>query len=310
MSALRWPFGVLLVLAVGLASCTDDDARSTDRVDTGSGAGSDTTTTDAGDVGGGSYELPFGLRAVDGLTAIGRPAVSPSVDPTAPGSVELTAAFRVDADDPAGAFDAFVGQLGQSDELRFGDVSVDSSDGDRTDPWLSAGGEGRDYLDLQLWTTEDRPILLVTVIQRPGDGDAEATTAGGPVDAGDPPASSLAWDERADGDVLFDEQGTDIHVPVGGRALAPTVPVFCGTGGSFSVLSADDGRAAVDALVAEAQASSSDGQTDGPDERDAGGVKVVTADFYIPAGGWSFDVVSVQGPDDGSATLYVSSCAD
>ena len=302
MRALRWSLGVALVLAAGLASCADDEGGSDDRVDTRSGAE---------DVGGDAYELPFGLQQVDGLTALGRPAVSPSADPTAAGSVTLTAAFRVDADDPAEAFDAFVGQLAQSDELRLGELSVRRSDGGRSDPWLSAEGvDGRDHLDLQLWTTEDRPVLLVTVIRRTGDDEGAVTSAAAPVDAGDPPDSSLTWDERTGGDALFDEQGTAIHLPEGTRALAPTVPVFCGTGGSFSVLAADDGRAAVDALVAEAEASSTDEETDGPDERDADGLTVITADFVIPAGGWGFDVVSVRGPDDEAATLYVSSCAD
>jgi hypothetical protein len=148
----------------------------------------------------------------------------------------------------------------------------------------------------------------VTVLQREGEG--EATTAAGGADAGDPPVSSLAWEERTDGDPLFEEQGTVIHVPEGSRVLTPTVPVFCGTGGSFSVLSAEDGRAAVDALIAEAEASDDYGETDGPFERHDDGVTVVTASFYITAGGWDFDVVSVRGPDDESATLYVSSCAD
>jgi hypothetical protein len=303
MRALRRPIAVVFVLAVALASCTDEDARAPDRVET------PTVDDGAEDVGGEVHDLPFGLQPVDGLTGIGRPAVSPSVDPAEAGTVQLTAAFRIDADDPEEAFEAFVAQLAQSDELGFGILSVGRADGGRADPWLIAGaGDGRDSLDLQVWTTAAQPVLLVTVIRRPGDG--AVTSAVGTVDAGDPPGSPLGWDGRTAGDGLIGEQDASLHLPDGTRALMPTIPVVCGTGGSFSVLAADDGRAAVDALLAEGMASSTYGQTDGPDERVVDGVTVITADFVIMAGGWSFDVVSVRGPADEAATLYVTSCAD
>lgn len=250
---------------------------------------------------GRSYDLPYGITAPEGSVAVGRPAHYDTED----GS-RLIAAYRIVADDPAAVMQAWIDQFERS-ELRLGEVSAGRGGGGPHDPWLWAGGDDGDHLDVQLWSTEGDPVLLVEVSQR--DGSATETVGGAAVDAGDEPDSSLAWEERTGGDTLFSEQGDTIHLPDGATAEMPTVPIFAGTGGSFSVFSAPDAEAAVKALLDEAGERSSYGEVSGPHRRDDGPA-VVTGDFVIMAGGWSFDVVAIQAADDDLATVYVTSAAD
>jgi hypothetical protein len=293
---------LIMSTTFGVAACGSDDEVERDRFDSGS--------TPAAV----PYDLPFGLEEVEGSAAVGRPAVYevPGGGDRPEPSTVLHAAYRVEADDPVEVFEGWVTELEQS-TLGFGQIHVRADGGDDDDDdddddgaWLAAANVDGNYLDLQLWTTEGDPILLVHVI---GDEEGSATLAADEVEAGEPPSSSLAWDERQSGDTLFRE-GDTIHVPENSSTLTPTVPISQGTGGSYSVLSADDGAAAVDAMLAEAQTTSDSGEVDEPTRYEHDGTTVITAGFVIPAGGWGFDVVSVQGPDDQQATVYVSSAAD
>lgn len=90
----------------------------------------------------------------------------------------------------------------------------------------------------------------------------------------------------------------------------PTIPTFGGTGGSTSVLAAEDGEAAVQAMLDEAMAISDHGEVTGPAVAEVEGTRVVYASFVITAGGWEFDVVTARGLDDTYATVYVVSGAD
>jgi len=265
------------------------------------------------------YPLPFGLEHVEGTTAIGRPAVYDSIVLEYDGiPVEgriLKAAFRVDAKDPGAVLREWVDQI---NELGVGEVSIragggpDSGAGPET-PWLQAdfydGEVAGNGADLQLWTTGEAPVLLVSVtFVEPGgtpdlsiDDDAEGVAA---------PESVVDDSDRVEGDVLFSEQGDAIHLPDRSRSLMPTIPTFGGTGGSTSVLSAADGAAAVQDLIDEADATTPAGDVTAPMTTVLDGIDVVNASFNISAGGWGFSVVAVQGPDDPAATLHVVSYAD
>jgi hypothetical protein len=302
-----------LVLAAGLGACggSDDD-------------GSDVHTGDAepGEAGAmGDIAMPFGLDEIEGAEPIGRPAVFDHVavldqeEPIMARSVK--AAYRVTDDDPPAVVRTLLDQL---DGLALDEASMFGSAGTATDPWIEASarqttGTGEGYGDLvsmELWATDEAPILLVEVTRQTDDAapPRTPTVEDDSTDAPPDPATGVESTARTTGEVLFTEQGTDIHLPEGTRALMPSLPIFCGTGGSSSVLAAEDGEAAVRALLDEASASSEHGETDGPATTTTDGVEVTQADFVIPAGGWGFDAVAVHGPDDPYATLYVTSCAD
>ncbi len=90
-----------------------------------------------------------------------------------------------------------------------------------------------------------------------------------------------------------------------------TLPISGGTGGSYSVFAAEDGPAAVQALLDEAVATRQHGDVEEPKTLESSeGLEVVTGSFNISAGGWGFNVTSVRGPDDRVATVYVRSSAD
>lgn len=126
-----------------------------------------------------------------------------------------------------------------------------------------------------------------------------------------PPEKSLPADAREEDDVLFAEQGDSMHLPSGARTLSPTLPISAGTGGSFTVIAADDGPGAVRALLDEAEGHAGNPEAvDGPTASEVDGITLVRGYFNIDAGGWGFEVVSVQGPEDETATLYVRSWAD
>jgi hypothetical protein len=63
-------------------------------------------------------------------------------------------------------------------------------------------------------------------------------------------------------------------------------------------------------MLDEALGISATAHVYGPEASEVAGVRVVRAGFTIEAGGWSFDVVAVQAPDDPFATVYVTSAAD
>lgn len=265
---------------------------------------------------GALVDLPFGLVVVEGTEPIGRPAVfeEPAFfhngEPVA--AQKLRAAFWVTSDDPAAAVRSWVDQL---DRLALDEVTIQPG---HTAPeqWIQVTGTTRfvleqpsgDYADIQLWETSPHPVLLVSIDKIRGDprrpdvrDDAGAQQA---------PARGIEESTRAAGDVLFIEQSNRVHLPPGSEALMPTIPTFCGTGGSASVLAAQDGGDAVRALLDEAAASQPYAEVNGPVESVFRDTHVVTGSFVVPAGGWSFQAVAVQELDDALATVYVSSCAD
>jgi hypothetical protein len=278
------------------------------------------TTVGCGDDGGtatgavGSTELPFGLEPVHGTEPIGRPAVFDDTPYTYNGrpvrSQALRAAYRVTAADPLEAVRSWAEQLDGGLTLRA--VHIDANQADEAPgPWVEVSADAEDdWVDLELWATDDGPIILVS-LDRISDEPPLASTV---VDeAGSPPApepTDLAPAGRTAGDELFTEQGNTIHLPEGTTALTPTIPTMAGTGGSTSVLAAEDGEAAVQAMLAEALELDADGRVDGPEVSESDGAEVMAAGYVRDAGGWGFDIVSVQGPDDPTATLYITSAAD
>lgn len=263
------------------------------------------------------YSLPFGLQPVAGTSAVARPAVYDLVGLEFEGQPvkmsTLRAAYVVNGDDPVAVFREWVNQL---QTLPLADVSVRPGSAE-VGQWLQAQAFG-DFradeppagsADLQLWVTEDAPVLLVNISLRPG---AEATGSASPPGWSAPPRPTAEVESGTarTGDVLFTEQGADVHLPEGSRALMPTLPTAAGTGGSTSVLAADDGEAAVQAVLSEAQPLSDFGEVQGPTVSDRDGMQVVTASFNISAGGWGFHAVSVRGSEDENASVYITSAAD
>jgi hypothetical protein len=263
------------------------------------------------------FALPFELEQVAGTVPVGRPAVWEDVLYEYAGEpirgTTLVAAYRVTGESPVAVIRLWAAQL---DSLDLERVTIRS--GENSGAWVQAFGHSTlefqpdqsklDSADLQLWTTRSQPILLISITRASDDQRSPEVVD----DAGDPPepAPVVADDERGPGDELFTEKGHVMHLPPGTRTLMPTLPVTSGTGGSASVLAADDGPAAVQALLDEAVRI---GRHDGASEviiDEIDEVEIAHARFVIPAGGWSFYAVSVRGPDDPHATLYVYSSAD
>lgn len=293
------------VLAVGVgaavAGCGDGDGD-----EQAAGVGQ----VDVGPVG--PVELPFGLEQVDGTEPIGRPAVfddAPYMYNGEPVSSRLLrAAYRVTADDPLAVVRAWADQL---DGLALDEVQIVADHGGGAGPWVEVATDAaEDWADLQLWATGDGPVLLVSLARI----SEEPPRAPSVVDqTGSPPApepADLGATGRTAGDELFAEQGNVIHLPEGTTALMPTIPTMAGTGGSTSVVAAEDGEAAIRAMLDEAMERDADGRVDEPVVAERDGIEVITAGYVRDAGGWEFDVVSVRGPDDPTATLYVTSAAD
>jgi hypothetical protein len=291
-------------LLIGLVSCGDDSDQAALPSQAAVPEGS----------AGESFPLPFGLVQLDGTAPIGRPAIYDRDRGTfhdLPIRVRsLRAAYRVSAADAVAVFRDWVRQL---DGLALNDVCVRGGAGTGAPkPWLQATNcdySGGDYADLQLWATTSEPILLVSLDRADDDPPSVPRVQD---DAGEIPTPGSVVDEseRTAGDQLFSEQGDVVHVPEGTRALMPTIPTFGGTGGSTSVLAAEDGEAAVRAMLDEAMVISNDGEVTGPVIAEVENTRVVQASFAITAGGWTFDIVTVQGLNDAYATVYVVSAAD
>ena len=307
----RRRLGVLAIaVALTVAGCGDPVATGpADRADSGGDAPRE-------------HPLPFGLAQIPGTQPIGRPAVYDDVPYTyngVPVTVRaLKAAYRVTSSDPLSVFRAWVRQL---EPLHLETLRV-WSEPRETARWIEAvgypGGGGSPHGDtasLQLWATDDGPILLIEITRETEDGPVTTIQD----DAGSPAAPTTVIEStgrREAGDLLFEEQGDEIHLPDGAVALMPTIPVSAGTGGSWSVFSAPDGRKAVDAMMDEASAMHPDESESGnrgatpTTEATLDGIEIHTAAFTICCGGWGFRAVSVQGPSDVTATVYVSSFAD
>src|SRR5262245_20505400 len=118
----------------------------------------------------GPVELPFGLEQVDGTEPIGRPAVfdDPRVTDTGERTTSraLEAIYRVTAADPVAVVRAWAEQLDQMALTELEITAVDRSPGH---PWIEVrSGPDDDWVHLQLWSTGDGPMLLVS-LDRHGD---------------------------------------------------------------------------------------------------------------------------------------------
>jgi hypothetical protein len=266
------------------------------------------------------FDLPFGLVQLTGTVPIGRPAVFEQVlyyDNGAPvRGTSLRAAYRVTDPDPVGVVRAMVERL---DGLTLDEVSVraaaESGAGPiERQPWIQADGyaddpDDRDFVGLQLWVTGELPILLVSV-DRASALPPRAPTVSDEAGRPSAPRSVVDDRQRTAGDELFEEQGDEIHLPRGTWSLMPTLPTFGGTGGSTSVIAAEDAEAAVRALLDEARGLNGSGEVTEPKVTETNGTRIIEAGFVITAGGWGFDVVAVRAPQDPYATVYVTSGAD
>ncbi len=265
--------------------------------------------------------LPFGLEQVEGTRPIGRPVVYEqtafNVNDQAVPTRSLRAAFRVTGD-PGDVFERWIAQLSR---LRLGEVALrpETCGGGSVDGLMCSlsvyapptpEGIGGDTVGLQMWATDDLPVLLVWASRR-SDPGPETVVGGefrGPTAVSSP---TISWEDLED-PVLFVEQGSSIDVPDGAERLMPTIPVSAGTGGSYSVLSTDDAEGAIAALLSAARSSRSGeyAQVDGPTRSTVDGLTAVAASFNIPAGGWGFSAIAVEGEGDDLATLYVETYAD
>jgi hypothetical protein len=306
---------VFLVSVLGLVACGTRD------VEAPSALSEDAFTSTVPMIAE-SFDLPFGLVQPAGVVPIGRPAVFERdlyhYNGVPVRGMSLRAAYRVTDPDPVGAVRAWVERL---DGLTLDQVSVraaaESGAGPvERQPWVqaygsteSSGGVGRDYLDLQLWVTGADPILFVSV-DRASEVPPRVPTVFD--DAGQPPAPRSIVDDRqrGAGDELFEEQGDVIHLPMGTWSLMPTLPTFGGTGGSTSVIAANDADSAVRALLDEAASLNEFGEVTEPILTESDDTRNIEASFVITGGGWGFDVVAVRAQQDPYATLYVTSAAD
>lgn len=261
------------------------------------------------------YAWPFGIDAPGGAEPVGRPAVyvpdAPDLaDAAGPGEV-LDAVLRITADDPGDVFHEWVDALSAAGIT---DVSVQSWEEAGEQPWLSASGTGatdglRVSARVELWLADETPVLIVSVRRTPGPPYESPLSAA--FDGTPPRPEPVDGETLVGGDVLFTEQGNTVLVPDGARSPLPALPTRSGSGGSTSVLLADDGAAAVESLLSQAEATTNGYyEVFGPEHQDYGDTTVVTVRFVITAGGWGFEAVSVRGPDDTAATVYVRSGAD
>lgn len=298
-----------IVAVAGLVACGDDDA--------------DLTTEAAEPPLAEQFDVPFGLDQIAGVEPIGRPAVYDQESADSAGDPVVTrsvrAAYRVTGDDPPAVLrEAFTGLALALDNASIRSPADETCSGCYTEPglWLVASGsqdsgdDPRDRAELQLWATAAGPILLVDASRSDTNPRPPGISTIETVGAGSESPSPVGSTEGSAGDLLFTEQSDDIHLPAGTRTLVADLPTSCGTGGSTSVLAADDGDAAVQGLLDEARERNEWGEIEGPETTTTDGVEVTRASFTIYAGGWGFDVLAVRGADDPFTTMYVTSCAD
>ena len=234
----------------------------------------------------------------------------------------LLAAYWVD--DPESAYADWVEQLRR---FECADSTVRTTSGAGTSgEWAAVAtrctpnsGLGGRYVGVQLWNTEPSPLIL---LESGSHGDtpppqlldaARDVRVIDPPDWNSPPPKVDSPSHRQGGTVLFEEQGSTIHVPEGAVSLTPTLPTSGGTGGSFTVLAATDAEAAIRAMQDEATA------TIPKDHRGAAlvvtppettGNGSIAANWVLEAGGWGFSALATKVPDERDWLIYVSSDAD
>ena len=261
--------------------------------------------------------LPFGLEIVEGSELVARPFVAEKVVLEYNGvdvsGVVLTALLRVPSDDSESVFRGWIDQLAT---LNSGEVAVTMDDdfersGARAFGYRYTGAAPvGDSSSLDWWPNGDE-TLIVLEVTRYDDTVVETTVSWQPTfDLRSSRQEPYGGAGRGEGSALFTEQSFTVHVPPGATTLADTLPMSAGTGGSFSVLSALGGRAALQDLLDQAT-NGSDWHDPPVLERLETGTDEVAyrALFNISAGGWGFEALSIQAPDE-AAVIYVSSWAD
>ena len=269
----------------------------------------------SGDDGDAAAPLPFGLEHVEGTSIVGHPAVFDQEPYRFDGDEvqisTLWVVYRVTAENPGEVFLAWVEQL---DELAIAEMSVQAGN-TASEAWLRAesvnplnpGDVPPDVAFLRLYATEDDPLLVVEIDRTEGAADPGELRITG--DRGRLPAPpTLRGDaERSAGELLLEEKGDELELPEGTSTDIPTLPNTFGSAGAFAVLHADDGDAAVAALLTQCEAFGDDAEIIGPEEEGDDEAEVITASCAV--NGWAFDVVAVPGDGDDESTVYVRSYA-
>ena len=263
-----------------------------------------------------SAPLPFGLEHVEGTSVVGRPVVFDQEPYRFDGDEvqirTLWAVYRVTADNPGEVFLAWVDQL---DDLAIAEMSVQAGN-TASEAWLRAesvnplkpGDVPPDVAFLRLYATEDDPLLVVEIDRTEGATDPGELRITG--DRGRLPAPpTLSGDaERTAGDLLLEEKGDELQLPEGTSTDIPTLPNTFGSDGAFAVLHADDGDAAVEALLAQCKAFDDEAEITDPEKERGDEAEVTRASCAVNE--WAFDAVAVPGDgDDGRSTVYVRSYA-
>ena len=248
--------------------------------------------------------LPHELEQVEGTVAVGRPLVPEE-------GVGLRAVYRVTGDDPIAVFRAW---LEQAAELTREPVQVMpwTCDLDEAPParWCGAthGAE------VELWMTERDPLLLVRAsrpTQEPARGRLEQDASGpagviGDLEPGRAPVDELPWVLPTEGEVLVEEQGSELRLPPGTTALTPRV----GDGlRSVVLFAAVDADAALADLARQARRFEGGPELTGPERSVGDGVTYHRLRVHVPAGGPSFTIAAMRAPGDPVATVYVDSAS-
>lgn len=274
-----------------------------------------------------AFDLPFGLLQVDGTEAASAPVVVETTTGTYDGkpvdSTSLNVAYWVTGD-PEQVLREWADQLA---ELDLGEVSWTTPDMHESDaplPWVALAaysyhpdGPGPGSASVELWNTEDEPLLLVGVGVNSDVEPTEPVPTTGPNAPERIPTAPapITATPAAAGGVLFSE-GADIMVPEGATAVTPTVPTQGGTGGNTVVVEAADIEAVARWIVEEGNRINESaeqhepGQIIGPAVGNTNGAETVTASFNSGSGGWTVNIVGSKAAGAEVGTLWIETSAD
>ena len=247
--------------------------------------------------------LPYGLEQVQGTEVLGRPLVLDEAIVEADPEVGVRAVYRITEGDPIEVFRAWLDEFARLSALPV-----------QPPPWtcerfaatparwcaVSHGG------DLELWMTEDGPLLLVD-LNTPPDEPVSDPVAVGAFEPGAPPSERLPWSPPKEGEPFIEEQGSVLRLPPGTTGLMPTVPRNRGAGSTYALFAASDPQAALEDLARQARRFGGEPEVTGPERSVVDGVTYDRATFYVPAGGPIFEVISIRAAGDPVATVYVES---
>lgn len=267
------------------------------------------------------YPLPFGLEQVEGTTAVARPAVAEQVTSLYNGqpakATSLRAAYRVTGS-PQKVVTAWSEQFA---DLGFGDIEITTPsmlESDGPSPWLElsaySNGPPASYANAELWSTDAEPLLLIEIDHSPDTASRFVAAPEIPPLPAEPAPVPAAL--VSEGDAVFGPEGAEVHLPPGAEQVMPRVPSVSGTFGEVVMLTTDDPRTAVQAMVQaaydhnEAQPQHEPGSIDGPHETVVDGSMTITAEFNSGPGGWGFSVVASHTSDDDLASVWIRTYAD